>query len=57
MGRVPHPNASTHGCSMVDCVGVVREIRLLVTKLQTDRFYAFYFLIVVVAVTYLIKKY
>ena len=42
---------------MVDWVGIVREIRLLVTKLQADRFYALYLLIAVIAVMYLIKKY
>lgn len=41
---------------MVDWVGIVREIRLLVTTLQPDRFYAFYLLIAVLAVTYLSKK-
>ena len=42
---------------MVDWVGIVREIRLLVTKLQADRFYAFYLFFAVLSVTYLIKKY
>lgn len=42
---------------MVDWVGILRELRILVTKLQTDRFYAFYLLIAVLAVMYLIKKY
>lgn len=42
---------------MVDWVGILREVRLLLTRLQTDRFYAFLLLISAVALIYLIRKY
>lgn len=42
---------------MLDWVGILRELRILATKLQTDRFYALYALITVLAVVYLIKKF
>ena len=35
---------------MVDWKGVVRELRLLVTELQSDRFYALYVLLALVVV-------
>jgi len=41
----------------MDWVGILRELRILMTQLQTDRFYALYLLLAVLAATYLIKKY
>jgi hypothetical protein len=41
----------------MDWVGILRELRILMTQLQTDRFYALYLLLAVLAVAYLIKKY
>ena len=40
---------------MLDWVGILRELRILATKLQADRFYALYALIAVLAIVYLIK--
>lgn len=39
---------------MVDWKGIVRELRLLVTELQRDRFYALYILLVFVVVCWVL---
>lgn len=41
----------------MDWVGILRELRILATQLQTDRFYALYLLLAVLVVAYLIRKY
>lgn len=41
----------------MDWVGILRELRILATQLQTDRFYALYLLLAVFVVVYLILKY
>lgn len=41
----------------MDWVGILRELRILMTQLQTDRFYAIYALLALLLVAYLIKKY
>lgn len=41
----------------MDWVGILRELRFLMTKLQTDRFYALYALLAAFPVAYLIKRY
>jgi len=41
----------------MDWVGVLRELRILITQLQTDRFYALYLLVAVFVVAYLVKKF
>lgn len=41
----------------MDWVGILRELRILMTQLQTDRFYALYALLALLLVAYLIKKY
>ena len=41
----------------MDWAGILRELRFLITQLQTDRFYALYALLVMFLVAYLIKKY
>lgn len=41
----------------MDWVGLFRELRLLATQLQADRFYALYLLLAVLLVDYLIRQY
>lgn len=36
----------------MDWKGIIRELRLLATQLQTDRFYALYLLLVILVVAY-----
>ena len=39
----------------VDWKGVLRELRLLATQLQADRFYALYLLLAVLVLGYVLK--
>ena len=39
----------------MDWVGILRELRLLATQLQSDRFYALYLLVVVAVIGYLLR--
>lgn len=50
------PLVGTIEASM-DWVGILRELRFLITQLQTDRFYALYGLLAIFLIAYLIKKY
>lgn len=36
----------------MDWKGIIRELRLLATQLQTDRFYALYLLLAILVVAY-----
>jgi hypothetical protein len=39
----------------MDWKGIIRELRLLATQLQTDRFYALYLLLAIVIIVYLVR--
>lgn len=39
----------------MDWKGIIRELRLLATQLQTDRFYALYLLLAIVIIAYLVR--
>lgn len=39
----------------MDWEGILRELRLLATQLQSDRFYALYLLVVVAVIGYLLR--
>jgi hypothetical protein len=39
----------------MDWEGILRELRLLATQLQSDRFYALYLLAVVAVIAYLLR--
>lgn len=41
---------------IVDWTSILQELRLLATQLQTDRFYAFYLLIAMLVVNYVITQ-
>lgn len=41
---------------MADWVGILKELRILMVQLQTDRFYALYVLLALLVVAYLIKS-
>jgi hypothetical protein len=38
---------------IINWVGIIRELRMLATEIQTDRFYALYLLLAIVLVAYL----
>lgn len=40
----------------MDWVGILRELRILMTQIQTDRFYALYVLLALVVIAYLIRS-
>ena len=37
----------------MDCVGILRELRILAIEIQTDRFYALYVLLAFILIMYL----
>lgn len=39
----------------MDWPKIIRELRLLATQLQTDRFYALYFLLSLMVIAYLVR--
>jgi hypothetical protein len=39
----------------MDWKGIIRELRLLATQLQTDRFYALYLLLAILVVVYAVR--
>jgi hypothetical protein len=39
----------------MDWKGIVRELRLLATQLQTDRFYALYLLLAILVIVYAVR--
>jgi len=39
----------------MDWKGIIRELRLLATQLQTDRFYALYVLLAILVVAYAVR--
>lgn len=40
----------------MDWTGILQEVRLLAIQLQTDRFYAIYFLAALVVVSYVVTQ-
>lgn len=52
--RNKYIRTSFRGVSM-DWEGILRELRLLATQLQSDRFYALYLLVAVAVIGYLLR--
>ena len=40
----------------MNLVGIIRELRILATEIQTDRFYALYVLLAFVLIVYLMDR-